>query len=67
VQGTAGGVGTIAVQLVVARGATVIGTASGHNHDLLRSLGVEPTTYGPGMVERVLALAPAGVDAELCG
>ncbi len=63
VQGAAGGVGTVAVQLAAARGATVIGTASGHNHDFLRSLGAQPTTYGPGLVERVHALAPAGVDA----
>ncbi|MGW4467080.1 NADP-dependent oxidoreductase [Micromonospora sp. NPDC004704] len=63
VQGAAGGVGTIAVQLAVARGATVIGTASEHNHDFLRVLGAEPTTYGTGLVERVRALAPAGVDA----
>ncbi|MFF3444985.1 NADP-dependent oxidoreductase [Streptosporangium sp. NPDC002721] len=63
VQGAAGGVGTIAVQLAAARGATVIGTASEHNHDFLRSLGALPTTYGPGLAERVRALAPAGVDA----
>ncbi|KAB8189559.1 zinc-binding dehydrogenase [Nonomuraea phyllanthi] len=63
VQGAAGGVGTIAVQFAVARGAAVIGTAREHNHDFLRSLGAEPTTYGPGLVERVRALAPGGVDA----
>ncbi|MFJ9033792.1 NADP-dependent oxidoreductase [Streptomyces sp. NPDC102274] len=63
VQGAAGGVGTVAVQLAVARGATVIGTASERNHDFLRSLGAEPTTYGTGLVERIRALAPAGVDA----
>ncbi|MFE2598468.1 NADP-dependent oxidoreductase [Streptomyces sp. NPDC059396] len=63
VQGAAGGVGTVAVQLAAARGATVIGTASEHNHDFLRSLGAEPTTYGTGLVDRVRALAPAGVDA----
>ena len=60
----AGGVGTVAVQLAVARGATVIpGSASVANHELLRALGAEPTTYGPGLVERVRALAPHGVDA----
>ncbi|MFE3174487.1 NADP-dependent oxidoreductase [Amycolatopsis sp. NPDC059090] len=53
VHGAAGGVGTVAVQLAVARGATVIGTASPRNHDFLRSLGAEPTTYGPGLVDRV--------------
>ena len=34
-----GGVGAVAIQLATARGATVIGTASEHNHDFLRSLG----------------------------
>ncbi|AXB41210.1 NADP-dependent oxidoreductase [Amycolatopsis albispora] len=61
VQGAAGGVGTVAVQLAVARGATVIGTASEHNHDLIRALGAEPTTYGAGLADRV----PSEVDAVL--
>ncbi|WP_410619908.1 NADP-dependent oxidoreductase [Amycolatopsis sp. cmx-8-4] len=63
VHGAAGGTGTVAVQFATARGARVIGTASAGNHDFLRSLGAEPTTYGPGLVERVRALAPSGVDA----
>jgi NADPH:quinone reductase-like Zn-dependent oxidoreductase len=63
VQGAAGGTGSVAVQVAVARGATVIGTASEHNHDFLRALGAEPTTYGPGLADRVRALAPSGVDA----
>jgi NADPH:quinone reductase-like Zn-dependent oxidoreductase len=62
VNGAAGGVGTAAVQLARARGARVIGTAGEPNHDFLRSLGAEPTTYGEGMVERIRALAPEGVD-----
>lgn len=41
----------------------MIGTASAHNHDYLRSLGAEPVSYGEGLVERVRALAPGGVDA----
>lgn len=65
VNGAAGGTGSVAVQLAAARGARVIGTASPGNHAFLRSLGVEPTTYGPGLVERVRALAPSGVDAVL--
>jgi NADPH:quinone reductase-like Zn-dependent oxidoreductase len=65
VNGAAGGVGVAAVQLARARGARVIGTASERNHDFLRSLGAEPTTYGPGMVERIRALAPDGVDPDL--
>ncbi|MEV4515473.1 NADP-dependent oxidoreductase [Dactylosporangium sp. NPDC049525] len=63
VQGAAGGVGAVAVQLAIARGATVIGTAGEHNQDFLRSIGATPTTYGAGLVERVRALAPGGVDA----
>ncbi len=38
-------------------------SARRHNHDFLRSLGAEPTTYGPGLAGRVRALAPAGADA----
>ncbi|MGC4944354.1 NADP-dependent oxidoreductase [Kribbella sp. DT2] len=63
IQGAAGGVGTVAVQDAVARGARVIGTASERNHAFLKSLGAEPTTYGPGLEDRVRELAPGGVDA----
>lgn len=62
INGASGAVGQSAVQLARARGARVIGTASEANHDYLRSLGAEPTTYGPGLAERVRALAPEGVD-----
>jgi NADPH:quinone reductase-like Zn-dependent oxidoreductase len=43
----------------------VIGTASASKHAYLRGLGAIPTTYGPGLVERVRRLAPNGVDAAL--
>ncbi|WP_309054010.1 NADP-dependent oxidoreductase [Streptomyces sp.] len=65
VNGAAGGVGTVAVQLARSLGATVIGTASEANHDYLRELGAIPVTYGPGLAERVRELAPHGVDAAL--
>jgi NADPH:quinone reductase-like Zn-dependent oxidoreductase len=65
VNGAAGGVGLAAVQLAALRGATVIGTASEPNHDFLRSLGVTPVTYGDGLVERVRAIAPTGLDRAL--
>ncbi|WP_405928816.1 NADP-dependent oxidoreductase [Streptomyces griseus] len=61
--GAGGGVGSAAVQLATARGATVIGTASPANHDYLRVLGAVPVAYGDGLVERVRELAPEGVDA----
>ena len=65
VNGAAGAVGSAAVQLARARGARVIGTASEGNHDYLRSLGAEPTTYGEGLAKRVRAIVPDGVDAAL--
>lgn len=65
IEGAAGGVGSTAAQFALADGVTVIGTASPGNHDRLRSLGVIPTTYGPGLVERVAELAPGGVDYVL--
>ncbi|HTX12541.1 MAG TPA: NADP-dependent oxidoreductase [Solirubrobacteraceae bacterium] len=65
INGAAGAVGSSAVQLARGRGARVIGTASPNNHDYLRSLGAEPTTYGDGLVSRVRELAPDGVDAAL--
>lgn len=60
--GAAGGVGVFAVQLALLAGARVIGTSSQAAHALLRELGAEPVTYGPGLAERVRALAPS-IDA----
>jgi NADPH:quinone reductase-like Zn-dependent oxidoreductase len=65
VHGASGGVGLYAVQLAVLRGARVIGTAGESAHALLRSLGAEPVTYGPGLEDRVRSLAPDGVDVAL--
>ncbi|MGW2629228.1 NADP-dependent oxidoreductase [Streptomyces chattanoogensis] len=61
--GAAGAVGQMAVQLAVALGATVIGTASPANHDFLRALGAVPVAYGDGLADRVRAAAPQGIDA----
>ena len=55
----------MAVQLAVADGARVIGTASESGHELLREFGAEPVLYGAGLAERVRALAPGGVDAAI--
>lgn len=65
VHAAAGGVGMFAVQIAAALGARVIGTASERNHDFVRELGGEPVTYGDGLVDRIRALAPDGVDAAL--
>ncbi len=63
VGGAAGGVGIFVVQLAVVAGAAVIGTASEGTFDFLRQLGAHPVAYGPGLVDRVRALAPGGVTA----
>lgn len=65
VHGAAGGVGLMAVQLARAAGACVIGTAKAERHASLRELGAEPVSYGPGLIERIRALAPNGVDAAI--
>ncbi|WP_426569940.1 NADP-dependent oxidoreductase [Streptomyces canus] len=63
VSAAAGGVGSLAAQLARLRGTTVIGTAGDHNADFLRSLDVIPVRHGPGLAERLRALAPRGIDA----
>ncbi|MFB7717062.1 NADP-dependent oxidoreductase [Nocardia sp. NPDC056100] len=65
VHGAAGSVGALAAQLAVARGARVIGTAAPARHERLRAYGIEPVEYGPGLAERVKALAPQGVDVAI--
>jgi len=63
IHGASGALGTIAVQLAVARGAHVIGTAGHANQDYVTSLGATALVYGDNLVERVRELAPEGVDA----
>jgi len=65
VHGAAGGVGLMAVQLAVNAGARVVGTSSEGGHEMLRELGAEPVSHGDGLIERVLALAPDGIDAAI--
>ena len=63
IDGGAGGVGSVAAQIALARGASVIASAGAGNQDYLREIGATPVLYGDGMVERVRAIAPNGVDA----
>ena len=63
IDGGAGGVGAVAVQIGIARGATVIASAGQGNQDYLREIGASPVLYGEGLLERVRAIAPGGVDA----
>lgn len=60
VLGAAGGVGSFAVQFAKEKGATVVGTCSTKNVDLVKSLGAEHVVdYSKGKVDaQVLAVAP---------
>ncbi|MEV7071963.1 medium chain dehydrogenase/reductase family protein [Streptomyces sp. NPDC093990] len=65
VHGANGGVGSVLVQLALAAGAQVIGTASPRHHDTLRERGVLPVDYrADGLAARIRELAPReGVHA----
>jgi NADPH:quinone reductase-like Zn-dependent oxidoreductase len=64
IHGGSGVVGSIATQLAVARGATVIATTGDLNANFVASLGATPVRYGPGLVQRVHQISPR-VDAVL--
>ncbi|MDT5107684.1 MAG: hypothetical protein QOI25_5197 [Mycobacterium sp.] len=65
--GAGGGVGLMAVQLSVARGAKVIATASPARHDQLRGYGAEPVAYGEGLADRVRAIGAVDAALDLVG
>lgn len=65
IHGASGAVGSIAVQLALFRGATVIGTAGESNQEYVRSLGAVAVPYGDGLEQRVRDHAPGGVDAAV--
>ena len=63
VSAAAGGVGSLAVQLLALRRARVLGIAGPDNADWLRAHGVIPIAYGDGLADRLRAAAPDGIDA----
>jgi NADPH:quinone reductase-like Zn-dependent oxidoreductase len=63
VAGAAGGVGSVAVQLGVNAGATVIGLASEANHQWLADHRATPVSYGAGVADRIRAASGGRVDA----
>ncbi|PTL79989.1 NADP-dependent oxidoreductase [Vitiosangium sp. GDMCC 1.1324] len=63
VSGAAGGVGSIAVQLLLLRGARVLGIVSERNAEWLRQLGAIPVSHDERTLEHLRAAAPKGVDA----
>jgi NADPH:quinone reductase-like Zn-dependent oxidoreductase len=65
VSAAAGGVGSLAVQLLRRAGATVIGLAGPANHDWLAHIGVVPVAHGDGVEERIRAAAAEHGDGEV--
>jgi NADPH:quinone reductase-like Zn-dependent oxidoreductase len=63
VDGGAGGVGAVVVQMAVARGARVIASSSEANHGYLEEIGATPVLYGEGVADRVREAAGGPVDA----
>ncbi|MDQ2812899.1 MAG: NADP-dependent oxidoreductase [Actinomycetota bacterium] len=63
VSAATGGVGTLVVQLLVQRGATVLGIASASNAGWLTDHGVIAVKYGDGISDRLRSAAPNGIDA----
>lgn len=63
IDGGAGGVGAVAVQMAADRGARVIASASEANQDYLREIGAIPVLYGEGVAARVRAAAGGRVGA----
>ena len=62
VDGGAGGVGAVVVQIAVARGLRVVASAGEANQGYLREIGATPVRYGDGVAERVRAAAGGPVD-----
>jgi NADPH:quinone reductase len=63
VSAAAGGVGSLAVQLLALQGVRVLGIASSGNAEWLRAHGAEPIGYGEGLADRLRQAAPEGIDA----
>lgn len=63
ITGVGGGVGVAAAQIAVHDGLRVVGTASAGKKGFVESLGVNFVDYGEGVVDRVRAAAPDGIDA----
>ena len=62
VDGGAGGVGAVVVQMAQALGLRVIASAGESNQDYLRELGAVPVVYGDGVADRVREAAGGQVD-----
>jgi len=65
ISAAAGGIGNIAVQYAVAKGATVIGIASKKNSEYLKSLGAIPVAYEENIQNALLSASPKPITKFL--
>ena len=65
ISAAAGGIGSIAVQYAVAKGATVIGIASKKNSEYLKSLGAIPVAYEENIQNALLSASPKPITKFL--
>lgn len=63
--GIGGAIGNMSAQIGNVHKINVIGTASDSKHEMVKSLGATPVAYGPGVADRIRAVAPDGIDAIL--
>ena len=63
--GAAGAVGVSVLQQARVLGVRVIGTATKASFPFVERFGGVPVEYGPGLLDQVLAAAPAGIAAAL--
>ena len=61
VSAAAGGVGLIMCQLLVEKGATVVGTGSPHSHEYIETLGAIPVDYHGDLEANILEVADNGI------
>jgi NADPH:quinone reductase len=65
VHGGAGGVGHVAVQIAVARGATVWATGRPENFGTIRGFGAQPISYATTSVDDYIAASPSGEGFDI--
>jgi NADPH:quinone reductase-like Zn-dependent oxidoreductase len=67
IAGGSGAIGTLAIQIAVARGYRVAASASAQNHQYMRSLGAEKVVdyHDSDWQEQITAWVPGGVDAAI--
>ena len=65
ISAAAGGIGSIAVQYAVAKGATVIGIASKKNAEYLKSLGAIPVSYEENIKKALPSASPTPITKFL--